>query len=157
MTTPIRIWTRAIRHPAFECGGWAFVRSGPELYGQAGGARRTTVQRMVLSGLTASLKDLAPGAVDFDLGDRQIAQITAKIVAGGELAEAERPEEDLDLWAHLTTALKGRKVTFRLGAHTTGGPAAFTQAWADLAMDKAKVSGPFAASIPKPNLAQVKF
>lgn len=157
MTTPTQIWTRAVRHPAFECGGWAFVRSGSELLGQAGGARNTTVQRMVLSGLTASLKDLPPGPVDLDLGDRRIAQVTAKILSGGELTEAEQPEEDLDLWAQMTTALKGRKVTFKLGALTAGGPAAFAQAWADLAMDKAKAAGPFTASIPKPNLAKLRF
>lgn len=112
---------------------------------------------MVLSGLTASLKDLPPGPVDLDLGDRRIAQVTAKILSGGELTEAEQPEEDLDLWAQMTTALKGRKVTFKLGALTAGGPAAFAQAWADLAMDKAKAAGPFTASIPKPNLAKLRF
>ena len=47
-------------------------------------------------------------------------------------------------------------MTFRLGAVTAGGPAAFAQAWANLAMDKAKAAGAFTAAIPKPNLARVK-
>lgn len=156
MTTPNQIWTRAVWHPAFKCGGWAFVRSGAELTGQAGGERNTSLQRMVLAGLTASLKGLSPGPIAFDVGDRTVAQITAKILSGAALTEAETPSEDLDLWAQLTTGLKGRGVTFRLGALTAGGPAAFAQAWADLAMDKAKAAGAFAAAIPRPNLARVK-
>ena len=157
MTTPIQIWTRAVWHPAFKCGGWAFVRSGAELAGQAGGDRNTSLQRMILAGLVASLKDLPPGAVAFDVGDRTVTQITAKILSGAALSEAETPSEDLDLWAQLTTGLKGRGGTVRLGALTAGGPAAFAQAWADLAMDKAKASGAFTAAIPRPNLARVKI
>lgn len=112
---------------------------------------------MVLAGLVASLKDLPSGPVAFDLGDRATAQTTAKILSGAVLTEGETPSEDLDLWAQLTTGLKGRGVTFRLGALTAGGPAAFAQAWADLAMDKAKASGGFVAAIPRPNLARVKL
>jgi len=82
MSTPIQIWTRAAWHPAFTCGGWAFVRSGAELVGQAGGDRNTSLQRTVLAGLTASLKGLPPGPVAFDMGDRAVAQITAKILSG---------------------------------------------------------------------------
>jgi hypothetical protein len=33
-------------------------------------------------------------------------------------------------------------------------PCAFAAAWAELAMDKAKATGPFSAAIPKPNLAK---
>ena len=33
-------------------------------------------------------------------------------------------------------------------------PTAFAAAWAELAMDKAKATGPFAAAIPKTNLAK---
>jgi len=157
MTTPIQIWTRATWHSAFKCGGWAFVRSGADLTGQAGGDRNTSPHRMVLAGLTASLKDLPPGPIDLDPGDRTIARITAKILSGAELSDAERPSEDLDLWAQLTTGFKGRRVTFSLGALSPGGPAAFAQAWADLAMEKAKAAGPFTAAIPKPNLARVKI
>ena len=156
MTPPIQIWTRAAWHPAFTCGGWAFVVSGVDLSGKAGGERNTSLQRMVLAGLTASLKDLRPGPVAFDMGDRATAQVLAKILSGAPLTDAERPAEDLDLWAQLTTGLKGRSVTFKLGALTAGGPAAFAQAWADLALEKAKSAGTFTAAIPKPNLARIK-
>ncbi len=156
MIPPIQIWTRAAWHPAFTCGGWAYVRSGGELSGKAGGERNTSLQRMVLAGLTTSLTDLQPGPVVFDLGDRTTAQVLAKILSGAPLTDAERPAEDLDLWAQLTTGLKGRSVTFKLGALTAGGPAAFAQAWADLALEKAKSAGTFTAAIPKPNLARIK-
>ncbi|OXE36441.1 MAG: hypothetical protein CGW95_07695 [Phenylobacterium zucineum] len=156
MTLPIQIWTRTAWHPAFKCGGWAFVRSGVELLGKAGGDRNTSPQRMGLAGLTASLTDLPSGPVAIDIEDRGLAQTTAKILSGANLSDAERPTEDLELWAQLITALKGRSVRFKVGALSPGGPAAFAQAWADLAMDKAKTAGPFTAAIPKPNLARVK-
>jgi len=101
-----------------------------------------SLQRTVLAGLTASLKGLPPGPVTFDMGDRamQRAGGGGKCLSGAALSEAETLQRDLDLWAQLTTGLKGRGMTFRLGALTAGGPAAFAQAWPDLAMDKAKAS-----------------
>ena len=61
------------------------------------------------------------------------------------------------LWAQLATALKGRTVTLGTSEPSVGSPAAFAQAWADLARDKAKAAGPFASAIPKPNLAKLKL
>lgn len=158
MTIPHRLWTRSAHHAAFKCGGWAFVRVvAGERSGQAGGERNTTPRRMALAGVVAALKDLPPGAVAIDLGDAALAILARKIAAGQALAEDETPTEDLDLWAALTTALKGRTVTFSAsGGGAKGGPQAFAQAWADLAMDKAKMGGTFASAIPKPNLAKVE-
>ena len=157
MTAPVHIWTRATHHTAFRCGGWAFVRSGAELSGQAGGERNTTAPRMALAGLVAALKDLADGPLSLDLADRALAQTAAKLIAGTPFAPDEPPYDNLDLWALLTTALKGRAVTITLGPIPLGGPAAFAQAWAELAMDKAKDRGPFVAAIPRPNLAKLKL
>lgn len=154
-----RLWTRAAHHAAFKCGGWAWVRLvAGERAGQAGGERNTTPRRMALAGLVAALKDLPAGAVAIDLGDPAMALLLRKIVAGEALSDEETPTEDLDLWAALTTALKGRTVSFGAsGAGAKGGPQAFAQAWADLAMDKAKMGGAFASAIPKPNLAKVEM
>ena len=157
--TPIRIWTRSAHHPAFKCGGWAYVRvAGAERSGQAGGERNTRAERMALAGLVAALKDLpkAAAALSIDLGSPELARLARRIVNGPALADDEAPTEDLDLWAQLATALKDRAATFELGdASFKGGPAPFAQAWADLASDKAKAGGAFAAAIPKPNLAKI--
>ncbi len=155
---PHRLWARSAHHAAFKCGGWAFARLiAGERSGQAGGDRNTTPRRMALAGLVAALKDLPPGAVAIDLGDAAVAALARKIAAGQALAEDETPSEDLDLWAALTTALKGRAVTFTAsGVGAKGGPQGFAQAWAELAMDKAKMGGAFVSAIPKPHLAKVE-
>jgi len=79
-----------------------------------------------------------------------IAALPARI-AGFTSGEAS-PAEDLDLWAQLTTALKW--VQIKPVANRPGTPAAFALAWAELARDKAKATGPFRSPIPKPNLAK---
>lgn len=151
---PHRLWTRSAHHPAFRSGGWAWVRLvAGERAGQAGGERGATARRMTLAGLAAALKDLPPGPVAIDLGDPALAALLRRIAAGETLADDAAPTDDLDLWAALTTALKGRAVTF---APIAKG-AAFAQAWADLAMDKAKMGGAFASAIPKPNLAKAEL
>jgi hypothetical protein len=156
---PIRIWARAAHHKAFKCGGWAYVRAGAELAGQAGGERNTRPERMALAGLAAALKDLPAGPVTIELGDATLVRMTRKVAAGQAFAEDEAPTEDLDLWAQLSTGLKGRAATVKLGepGGFPGNPGGFAQAWADLGMDKAKAAGPFASAIPKPNLAKLKL
>jgi hypothetical protein len=156
---PLRIWARAAHHKAFKCGGWAYVRAGGELTGQAGGERNTRPERMALAGLVAALKDLAVGPVAVELGDAALIRAARKVAAGQAFTEDEAPTEDLDLWAQLATALKGRAATFNLGQPTgfAGDPGGFAQAWADLGMDKAKAAGAFASAIPKPNLAKLKL
>lgn len=158
MTHPLRIWTRASHHPAFRVGGWAWVRAaGAETIGQAGGARNVTGARTALAGLVAALKDLPAGPLHLDLTDPPLARAVRTIAAVQTFADADAPREDLDLWAQLAAALKGRAVTLGTSQSSAGSPAAFAQAWADLARDKAKAAGPFASAIPKPNLAKLKL
>ncbi|HEX5377177.1 MAG TPA: hypothetical protein VFW47_01310 [Phenylobacterium sp.] len=156
-----RIWTRSTHHSAFRSGGWAYVRAGAqgEPTGQAGGERNTRPERMALAGLAASCKDLPAGAIEVELGDAALVRMVRTIAAGQAFADDEAPSADLDLWAQLATALKGRTATFRLADRGAfpGNPGAFAQAWADLAMDKAKAAGAFTASIPRPNLAKLKL
>lgn len=156
---PIRIWARAAHHKAFKCGGWAYVRAGADLTGQAGGERNTRPERMALAGLAAALKDLPAGPLAVELGDTALFRAARKLATGQPFAEDEAPTEDLDLWAQLATGFKGRAVTFKLGQPTgfAGDPGGFAQAWADLGMDKAKAAGAFASAIPKPNLAKLKL
>jgi hypothetical protein len=112
---------------------------------------------MLLTSLTSALKDLPSGHVHIHTTDAAFARLAGKIAAGQPLADKETPTEDLDLWAALTTALKRHPPSFTLANPATDPAAAFAQAWADLAMDKAKAAGPFTAAIPKPNLAKLKL
>ncbi len=165
MTKPLRIWARASHHPAFRCGGWAWVRDDGqgEPAGQAGGERNTTAGRMGLAALAAALKDTPQGAsagpVILDLADLPLARAVNRLARGPAFTPEEAPTEDLDLWAQLTTALAGRAVTFipATSQPFKGGPAAFAQAWAELAQDKAKAAGPFIAAIPRANLAKLRL
>lgn len=152
-----RLWIAAAYHSAFLCGGWGYVRGQGD--GQAGGQRNTTAQTMTLTSLLAALKDLPAGHVHIHTSDAAFARLVGKIAAGQPLLEKEAPTDNLPLWAQLTTALKRHPPTFTLSQPTgfPGDPAAFAQAWADLAMDKAKAAGPFTAAIPKPNLAKLKL
>jgi hypothetical protein len=78
-------------------------------------------------------------------------------LAGGSSAISDLTEEgEVDLWAAIAAAASGRRLDLVLAPARPGGPVAFAAAWAERAMDKAKLSGPFAAAIPKPNLAQLK-
>ena len=164
---PLRIWARASHHAAFRCGGWAWVRDDGEPSGQAGGERNTTAERMGLTALAAALKDLPQDAskdaprrpVTFDLADLVLARAVNRLARGPAFTPEEAPTENLDLWAQLATALAGRAVTFApsSAAAFKGGPAAFAQAWAELAQDKAKAAGPFVAAIPRANLAKLRL
>ena len=71
------------------------------------------------------------------------------------LAGRAHPEEDLDLWAQVATASKGYRLEIVRVPAKPDTPTAFADAWANLAMDKAKSTGPFTAAIPKANLANV--
>lgn len=162
MTSDIRIWARSSHHTAFRCGGWAWVRDDGqgEPVGQAGGERNTTAARMALAGLAAALKDAPQGpGVTLELADRPFALAMRRLAAGPAFTAEEAPTSDLDLWAQLATAFAGRavSVTLAAGEPFKGGPGAFAQAWADLAQDKAKAAGPFAAAIPRANLAKLKL
>jgi hypothetical protein len=138
MTVSVRLWLAAAHHPAFRSGGWAYVRAGSEVVGEAGGERQTERGAMVLAALEAVLAGAPQGPVMVQAGDVDAAAIAAL---------AAEPA--------LHKALSGRELRLvRLG-ETAGTPLAFAQAWADLAADRAKARGPFRAAIPKPNLAKV--
>ncbi|MDB5460577.1 MAG: hypothetical protein JWO72_2318, partial [Caulobacteraceae bacterium] len=69
----------------------------------------------------------------------------------------EAPTEDLDLWAQLVTAARGRTLAFSAAPRGPQTPAAFLAAWAEVGQDKAKAAGRFSAAIPKPNLAKLNL
>jgi len=151
MTEPTEIWICAAHHPAFRCGGWAFVRRiKGQLSGVAGGDRYTTARRMALAGLAAALRDLPAGETDIlvETTSPELSTLARVLAGRGE------EEEDLDLWAQVAAAAKGRQVALARVAAEPRTPCAFTSAWAELSMDKAKAAGPFTAAIPKPNLAK---
>ncbi|MGH6967383.1 MAG: ribonuclease H [Phenylobacterium sp.] len=152
MADTIRIWVETSHHAAFRCGGWAFVRKDAEgLSGAAGGDRSLTPERAILAGLAQALQGLpAAVAVEVLTSNPQLVALPALIAAftSGE----EPPTENLDLWAQLTTALKS--VRIGRAENRPGTPTAFATAWAELARDKAKATGPFRSPIPKPNLAK---
>jgi hypothetical protein len=135
MAETIQIWVEISHHAAFRCGGWAFVLKGAEgLSGAAGGSRAITPDRAVLAGLGEALSGLPSGvAAIVQTSNAQIAALPARI-------------------AGFTTALKW--VQIKPVANRPGTPAAFALAWAELARDKAKATGPFRSPIPKPNLAK---
>ena len=145
----VSLWTASVHHPGFRCGGWASVRViGVLASGFAGGARATSASRMALSGLVAGLRDLPPAtAVTIHTAATELSSL--REVLAGRL----QPDEDLDLWAQIAAATSGRTVSV-VHASAAKDPLAFAAAWAELAMDKAKMSGPFSAAIPRGNLAK---
>ncbi len=153
MTTPAQIWIGAAHHPAFRCGGWASlcVAAG-QVSGAAGGERNTTPGRMALAGLVSALRGLplgtGPGSVRILMTGAELAMLP-EVLAGRA-----QPEEDLDLWAQIAKAAETWQLDLMRVALDPATPTAFAAAWANLAMDKAKASGPFAAAIPRSNLAK---
>jgi len=152
MADSIQIWVEVSHHAAFRCGGWAFVRKDAEgLSGAAGGDRSVTLERAVLAGLAQALQGLPAGGTGAVLtSSPYIAALPGRIA--GFTSGEEPPSENLDLWAQLTTALKS--VRIGRAENQPGTPTAFAAAWAELARDKAKATGPFRSPIPKPNLAK---
>jgi hypothetical protein len=156
----LRLWLAFDHHAAFRCGGWAWVRAdGAELCGQAGGARNVTPGRNRLEGLAAALKDLPPGDLTLHLADaafaRAIAALPDLAAAGWRDARGE-PLADQDLWLAVAAILSRRPYAARHAEPAPKTPAAFAAAWAELARDKAKAQGAFAAAIPRPNLAKIQ-
>lgn len=165
MTKPNAIWISARQNPLYRCGGWAFValRKGQPV-GMAGGARHTTARRMALSALAAALKALAPEpgagaeslAVTTDSPD--LAALAGFLAGPMDPASGAGPPddiaEDLDLLAQVRAAAQDRRLAITRQAPQPGAPLAFAAAWAELSLDKAKATGPFASAIPKPNLVK---
>ena len=165
MTKPNAIWISARHNSLYRCGGWAFValRKGQPV-GVAGGERHTTARRMALSALAAALKALPPEpaasaeplSVTTDSPD--LAALAAFLAGPMDPASgAGLPDDiapDLDLLAQVRAAAKARRLAVARQGVQPGAPLAFAAAWAELSLDKAKATGPFAAAIPKPNLVK---
>lgn len=150
--SPVRIWIAASHDAAHLNGGWAFVRVGTEVYGVAGGDRRTTRARTALSGFIAALKDIPAGETLSVVAPRPDAMVLHQLLKPPKDA----PTEDLDLRAALARTLSGRTWTLALGDPDALTPFTFAVAWADMASEKAKMGGAFTAAIPKTNLAKAK-
>jgi len=150
MADPIRIWLETDHQAAFRAGGWAFVLAeGRALSGVAGGERTASPERIALASLVEALKGVPAGfAVELESATRAVLMVPRRLAA-----VEDPPTEDLELWAQLSTALKGRSVRFAPAASVAKTPTAFAAAWAELARDKAKRAA-FHAPIPKVNLAK---
>jgi len=151
MADPIRIWLETDHQAAFRAGGWAFVLAeGRALSGAAGGERSASPERIALAGVVAAMRDVPAGAaVELSSASRAVLMVPHRLAAAAD----DPPTEDLELWAQVSTALKGRSVRFAPTANAPKTPTAFAAAWAELARDKAK-RAPFQAPIPKVNLAK---
>jgi hypothetical protein len=150
----LRLWLEISHHAAFRVGGWAWVRAdGIERAGQAGGERRVELERAVLLGLLSALKSLPPGrAVELHSACEALLAVPARLAAAE--AGLDPPADNLELWAQARTALSARPVRMIRAERTPGAPAAFAAAWAELGRDRARDRGPFAAPIPRSNLAK---
>ncbi len=128
MTAPIRIWLEAAHHGAFRIGGWAFVRSNVgAVSGSAGGQPRIDAAPNALAGIAAALKGLPDGAAV------ELHSASPLVLASG----VTRPG-----------------LVMRPAQPAPGSPSAFTTAWAEFALGRAKARGAFSAPIPKSNLAK---
>lgn len=155
----MRLWVCAAYDTVYRCGGWAAVRiSQGQASGVAGGDRHTTGRRTALAGLAAALRDLP--VVGEAASSQPISILTTSVELAAfktllaSLGGAVGPDEDLDLWAQIIAGARGRSLALVHAALEPRGPSGFVSAWADLARDKAKASGPFRSAIPKPNLAK---
>jgi hypothetical protein len=124
--------------------------------GSAGGERYTTASRIGLAGLAAGLRGLPAGAepVEVRTDSAELARF-AKLIAGLGKPADEPPEDDIDLWAQITSLAAGRRIGLARAPRDVATPIGFAAAWAELARDKARTTGPFIAAIPKANLAKV--
>ena len=143
----ITIWISAACTGSPGYGGWAWVAlGGPEIKGQAGGDRRTTVQAMAAGAVTAALQGAAGSAPVL------IRSESAYLVEG----VARPPFDDQPGWLKAAALVQARAgpVRAELSKRVVGQKGAFTfvDAWAAFAQEKVKTTGAFAAPIPKSNL-----
>ncbi|MDB5455244.1 MAG: ribonuclease, partial [Caulobacter sp.] len=160
----IVIWTAGLGRGDPGYGGWAYVKAtGPVLTGVAGGDRRTSSDRMVLTAMAeglASLSEAAPSTAvivqtDHGLVVEQATKFLAHWRGLGAKGPPATPDEHRDLWERIALLARARPgpVAFsRL--RNPSGEAGFVDAWAAFGRDKAKTSGAFSAPIPKNNLAK---
>lgn len=154
--TAVRLWIAASHDAAHRNGGWAFVRAAAETVSRAGGDRRTTRARTILSAFLAALKDLPESAALAVVAPRADALILHSLLKPPPGGPGDPPPEDQDLRTILGKALEGKAWTLAVGDPNGPTPAAFVAAWADTASEKAKMGGAFQIAIPKTNLAKVK-
>ncbi len=157
--TAVRLWIETTYHPAFRYGGWAFARQiDGAVTAMAGGERNISAGRLELSALIAALNGAPTGAsVSVKTAGPGLIAIGRLIAAPPEPGSPDAPVEDLDLWAQLLTAAKGRSLVFQPAQRAPQTPAAFLAAWAEVGQDKAKAAGRFVAAIPKSNLAKLNL
>jgi hypothetical protein len=170
VTPAVRLWTCAVHDPVFRFGGWACVwRAGGQPGGLAGGERNTTPGRMALAGLAAGLGALGragagtpAAAIRIETNSAELlvfAPVLAGLGAPGGAAPSGpgAPDQDLDLWAGIIAGARGRALTL---TRDLGGPdtlIAFTTAWAQFGMERARARGAFSAPIPRTNLARAPW
>jgi hypothetical protein len=148
----LRLWIAASHDAGLGVGGWAFVRDGAEPAGWAGGERRTTRPRMALAGFAAALKGVPAGEPLTVVAPEPDARVLHALLK----PPATPMDDNADLRAALATVLAGRDWKLAVGDPKGPSPVAFAAAWAETAREKARSGGPFAAAIPKANLAKAK-
>jgi hypothetical protein len=129
-------------------GGWSYVvRDGERWTGAAGGATRTDVEAMVLSGLAAALDRAVDAPRD--------ARLVIHLVDPGVLEPAESHPALRQRLAMALVRWPAAPAVLDLRAQpNAAAQIKFLAAWADFARDKAKTRGAFSAAIPKPNIAK---
>ncbi len=162
MTERARLWICNDFLPVYRVGGWSWLLAHRgQTTGAAGGERATTAARSALSGLTAGLRALAASdpacaalAVRIETSSPDLASCAAHLTRLGGAPGEDDPIDNLDLWAQISAAAKGRKLSLIHARAAPSTPLSFAAAWAELARDKAKATGPFIAAIPRSNLAK---
>lgn len=170
----IKAWLAISHHAAFRLAGWAHVaQTAGALAGAVGGDRRISRPRTTLAALDAVLRALAPqldkGAPNKNgdalilTADPALLQFAAALAlpAAEQLTDAAKAvlepyrSEDPALYARLAQA--AAKGGFRVARIPPAQTVAhdFLASWAEVGLDRAKATGPFTASIPKPNLAKL--
>ena len=151
MTASVELWTAAFCKSDPGYGGWAHVRRNADgtLAGAAGGERRTSGARMVLTGVIEALTALADlpadTAVTLHFADPDPA---AQLVASDDAYATAEPEA----WAAARKLVAARPVLVLSPLSAAAPAAGFLKAWADFGLDTAKTRGTFKAAIPRPNL-----
>jgi len=152
----VKIWTAAVYHAAFRCGGWAYVREGaPELAGAAGGDRNTTLEQMAFAGLAAALKTLPKAVTPVEVHTPHTELVGLSDHLKTRTMPKDLSTEVLGAWQTIVHLAAARPIQIVYDPPLAKTPIAFALAWADLARDKAKASGHFISPIPKPNLAKM--
>jgi hypothetical protein len=152
----VKIWTAAAYHPAFRCGGWAYVREGaPELSGAAGGDRNTTLEQMAFAGLAAALKTLPKAVTPVEVHTPHTELVGLSNHLKTRTTPPDLSAEVHGAWQTILQVAAGRSIQIVYDPPIAKTPIAFALAWADLGRDKAKASGHFINPIPKPNLAKM--